>query len=135
MQFSGGFLHSVGAWHMRIGCAVRNVAAGEAPDTANRKQMVSRKQYTAVGCGPLIRAQHRGLCSLKQRSCSVLSDSSATPWTIACQTPLPLGFSSQGCWSGVPFLSPGDLPDLGIELGSPALQADALLIEPLFRVN
>ena len=49
MQFSGGFLHSVGAWHMRIGCAVRNVAAGEAPDTANRKQMVSRKQCTAVG--------------------------------------------------------------------------------------
>ena len=89
--------------------------------------------------GPLIlRAQRRGLCSLKQResvSRSVLSDSFATPWIIACQTPLSLGFSSQGCWSGVPFLSPGDLPDLGIELGSPALQADALLTEPLFRVN
>ena len=39
--------------------------------------------------------------------------------------------SRQEYWSGLPFLSPGDFPDLGIELGSPALQEDSLLSEPL----
>ena len=42
-----------------------------------------------------------------------------------------MGFSRQEYWSGVPLPSPGDLPDPGIELGSPALQADALTSEPL----
>ena len=51
----------------------------------------------------------------------------AIPWTGACQAPLSMGFSSQEYWSGLPFLSPGDLSDLGIESGSPALQADSLL--------
>ena len=41
-----------------------------------------------------------------------------------------MGFSRQGCWSGLPFPSPRDLPDPGIEPGSPALQADALPSEP-----
>ena len=54
----------------------------------------------------------------------------ATPWTVAYQVPLSMGFSRQECWSGLPFPSPGDLPDPGIEPGSPALQADALLSEP-----
>ena len=54
----------------------------------------------------------------------------ATPWTVAHQAPLSMGFSRQGYWSGVPFPSPGDLPDPGIEPGSPALQADALPSEP-----
>ena len=44
------------------------------------------------------------------------------PWTIAHQAPLSVGFSSQEYWSGLPFSSPGDLSDPGIELGSPALQ-------------
>ena len=47
-----------------------------------------------------------------------------TPWTVAHQAPLSVGFSRQEYWSGLPFPSPGDLPDPGIELGSPALQAD-----------
>ena len=51
----------------------------------------------------------------------------ATPWTIACQAPLSMGFSRQEYWSGLPFPSPGDLPDPGIEPGSPALHADSLL--------
>ena len=54
----------------------------------------------------------------------------ATPWTVACQAPLSMGFSRQEYWSGLPFPSPGDLPDPGIEPGSPALQADALTSEP-----
>ena len=54
----------------------------------------------------------------------------ATPWTVAYQAPLSMGFSRQECWSGLPFPSPGDLPDPGIEPGSHVLQADALPSEP-----
>ena len=54
----------------------------------------------------------------------------ATPWTVAYQVPPSMGFSRQECWSGLPFPSPGDLPDPGIEPGSPALQTDALPSEP-----
>ena len=49
----------------------------------------------------------------------------ATPWTLAHQAPLSMGFSRQGYWSGLPFPSPGDLPDPGIEpmsLTSPTLE-------------
>ena len=46
---------------------------------------------------------------------SVVSDYFATPWTVVCQTPLTIGFLRQAYWSGLPFLSPGDLPNLGIE--------------------
>ena len=47
-----------------------------------------------------------------------------TPWTIACQVPLSMGFPRQEYWSGLSFPPPGDLPDLEIEPRSPALQAD-----------
>ena len=50
----------------------------------------------------------------------------ATLWTVACQAPLSMGFSRQEYWSGLPFPSPRDLPDPGIELGCPALQAYSL---------
>ena len=45
----------------------------------------------------------------------------ATPWTVAHQAPLSMGFSRQGYWSRLPFPSPGDVPDPGIELMSPEL--------------
>jgi hypothetical protein len=54
----------------------------------------------------------------------------ATPWPVAYQAPLSMGFSRQEYWSGLPFPSSGDLPDSGIEPGSPAFQADALTSEP-----
>ena len=54
------------------------------------------------------------------------------PWTIAYQVPLSMGVSE--CWSGLPFPSPRDLPDPGIEPGSPSLQADALPSEPLGKI-
>ena len=54
----------------------------------------------------------------------------ATPWTVAHQVPPSMEFSRQEYWSGLPFPSPGDLPDPGTESGFPALQADALLSEP-----
>ena len=50
--------------------------------------------------------------------------------TGAHQAPPSMEFSRQEYWSGLPFPSPGDLPNLGIEPGSPALQADALPSEP-----
>ena len=53
-----------------------------------------------------------------------------TPWTVAYQAPLSMGFSRQEYWSGLPFLSPGDLPDPGIEPRSPTLQTHTLPSEP-----
>ena len=53
-----------------------------------------------------------------------------TPGTVVYQAPPSMGFSRQEYWSGLPFPSPGDLPDPGIEHRSPAFQADALTSEP-----
>ena len=53
----------------------------------------------------------------------------ATLWTVAQQVPLPMGFSRQEYWNGLPFPSPGDLPYPGIKPRSPALQADSLPTE------
>ena len=52
------------------------------------------------------------------------------PWTVAHQSPLSVEFFRQESWSGLPFPSPEDLPDPGIEPGSPALLVDSLLSEP-----
>ena len=54
----------------------------------------------------------------------------AAPWTVAYQAPPSMEFSRQEYWSGLPFPSPGDLPNRGIEPGSPCLQADTLPSEP-----
>ena len=54
----------------------------------------------------------------------------ATPWTVAYQAFPSMGFSRPEYWSGLPFPSPGDLPNPEIEPGSPALEADALTSEP-----
>ena len=53
-----------------------------------------------------------------------------TTWTVACQAPPSMEFSRQEYWSGLPFPSPGNLPDPGIEPESPTLQADSLPSEP-----
>ena len=54
---------------------------------------------------------------------------SGTPWTVACQVSLSMGFSSQEYWNGLPFPSPGALPNVGIAPRFPALQADSLPTE------
>ena len=57
-----------------------------------------------------------------------------TPWTVARQAPLSMGFFRQECWSGLPFPTPGDHPGPGIKPSSPvspALKVDSLLPEPL----
>ena len=65
------------------------------------------------------------LACLVAQSCLTL----ATPWIVASQAPLSMGFFRQEYWSGLPVPSPGDLPVPGIELGSPVLQADSLPTE------
>ena len=65
-------------------------------------------------------------------NCSVMSDST-TPWTVACQAPLSMGFSRQEYWSRLPFLPPGDLPNPGMEpesSASPALAGGFFTTEP-----
>ena len=62
---------------------------------------------------------------------SVLSDSFETRGTVAYQTPLSMGFPRQEYWSGLPILSPEELPDPGIEPISPALQVDSLPLSHL----
>ena len=67
------------------------------------------------------------MCSGKDCVPSVMSDS--TPWTVAHHAPLSMGFYRQEYWSGVPFPTPEDLPNLGIKPASsvsPALQVDSL---------
>ena len=54
----------------------------------------------------------------------------ATPWTLACKALLSMEISRPEYWSDLPLLSPGDLPNLGIEPGSPTLKADSLPSEP-----
>jgi len=54
----------------------------------------------------------------------------ATPWTVAHQAPLSMEFPRQEYWSGLPFPSPGDLPDPGIELVFPALAGGIFTTEP-----
>ena len=59
-----------------------------------------------------------------------MSDFFVTPWTIAHQAPLSMGFPGQECWSELPFPSPGDPPGPGIESMSPALAGGFFTTEP-----
>ena len=59
---------------------------------------------------------HHSGGGLVAKSCPTL----ATPWTVACQAPVSMGFSRREYWSGLPFPSPGDLSDPGIKSGSPS---------------
>ena len=81
-----------------------------------------------------MRAGNQGEIWLRLRKVKVKSFSRvrlfATPWTVAYQAPPSMGFSRQEYQSGLPFPSPGDLPDPGIKPGSLALQADSLPSDP-----
>ena len=104
------------------------------PSTARRSNQSVLKEinpeYSLEGL--MLKIQHFGhLIRSAEKKVKVKSLSHvrlfATPWTVAHQAPPPMEFSSQEYWSGLPFPSPGDLPDPGIEPGSPALQTDVLL--------
>ena len=74
-----------------------------------------------------------GYCCYILPMCSVMSGSFATPWTVASQAPLSMGFFRQEYWSGLPFPPPGDLPDPGIEPSFPRLSWTNLVALFLFR--
>ena len=84
--------------------------------------------------GELCRGGHSGRVALQGNPLSA-SPLCPTLWTVACQAPLSMGFPRQEYWSGLPFPSPGDLPDPGMEPRSPALQADSLPLSPLGKPN
>ena len=67
--------------------------------------------------------------------CHVMSKSFVTSWTVACQAHLSMGFLRQEYQTGLPFPSPGDLPDPGIERSSPESQANFFTIEPLGKTS
>ena len=69
------------------------------------------------------------MCAKSLQSCLTL----LSLWTVAQQAPLTMGFSRQEFWSGLPFPSPGDLPDPGIELASLALASRFFIIVPLWK--
>ena len=73
----------------------------------------------------MFKIMERTIGGLVAKSCLTF----VTPWTVACQAPLSMGFSTQEYWSELPFPSPRDLPDRGIKPGSPVLQADSLPTE------
>ena len=71
----------------------------------------------------------RSGCGAHAHTRSVVSDS-VTPWTVACQAPLSMGFSRQESWSGLPFPPPVDLPNPGPKPRSPALAGRFFTTEP-----
>ena len=92
----------------------------------SRKLLFVREIYKIFIFWSLESSNIIGGGGLVAKSCLSL----ATPWTVACQAPLSMRFSRQESWNGLPFPSPGDLPDPGIEPRFPALRADALTSEP-----
>ena len=70
-----------------------------------------------------------------QFSHQAMSDSFVFPWSIVCQAPLSMGFSRQEYWSGLPFPTPGDLPNLWTEPTSPTLAGVFFTTEPLGKVK
>ena len=108
-------------------CLLRNLYAGQ--------EATVRTGHGTTGWFQIGKGVHQGCilspCLFKVKV-KLLSRARlfATPWTVAYQAPLSMGFSRQEYWSGLPFPSPGDLPDPEIKPRSPALQADALISEP-----
>ena len=100
-------------------CLLRNVYAGQeaAPESYMEQPSGSK----------LEKGYNKAIVNVKSLSCVQLF---ATPWTVDYQGPLSMGFFRQEYWSGLPFLSPGDLPNPGIKFGSPTLWADALPSKP-----
>ena len=103
----------------RVGFSHRQAPPTGKDNEGSREQEVGVLQDSGGGGG------------LVAKSCPIL----AAPWTVARQAPLSMGFSRQEYWSGLPFPSPGDLPDPGIKPGSPILQADSLPTELQGKVN
>ena len=97
-----------------------------------RRRNSATRWHVSPVCGSPPRPGHRRAAP-RPLSISYIDDFSSSlrpPWTVAHQAPPSVGFSRQDYWRGLPFPSPGDLPNPGMEPRSPALQADALRSEP-----
>ena len=81
---------------------------------------------TPQHCPPILPKNHPTSSLLGGGLAAKSSLTFVTPWTVACPAPLSMGFPRQEYRSGLPFPTPGDLPDPGIKLSSHALQADSL---------
>ena len=118
--------------------AVRNIQQAAAGERHTNKKRGSKVNKLLIGSG----LKPRWLCVIGFPQCFhfitlkyIVQSLShvqlfATTWTVDYQAPLSIGFSRQEFWSGSPLPSPEDLPDPGIEPGSPTLQTDALPSEP-----
>ena len=105
-------------------CVLQLLKLGSLEPVLHKRNQCSEK--------PMICNKEKPLLTTKEVSkCWSLSRAQlfAAPWTAAHQAPLSMRFSRQGYWSRLPFPSPGDLPNPGIEPGSPALQVDSLPTE------
>ena len=101
--------------------------------------MILKRVVSLSSCDPVLLVQDFFLCLflvavVRKRLLSVhVSNSFGIAWTVTCQAPLYMGFSRQEYWSGLPFPTPADLPDSGIESvspGSPALAGEFFTTEP-----
>ena len=90
-------------------------------------QTLRRSHLNSQSVNWILREVVQVKVKVKSLSCVRLFE---TPWTVAYQAPRSMGFSRQEYWSGLPFPSPGDLPNPGIESRSPPLEAEALTSEP-----
>ena len=95
------------------------------PSTSTSQKILKASTYLRLPFTSLFQDSLVENGGLVAKSCRTLE----TPWIVACQAPLSVGFSWQAYWSGLPFPSPGDLPDPEIKPGSPALRADSLPTE------
>ena len=96
--------------------------------SSHTRKINKRLPYWKGRCEIVITCKLHGI--LYVCVCQSVMSVFVTSWAVACQAPLSMEFSRQQYWSGLPFPSLGDLPDLGIEPRSPALQADSLPSEP-----
>ena len=95
---------------------------GDLPDPGIKPTSLCLPHWQ-VGCLPLAPPGKPSETTKRENENHSVVSSSETSWTVACQAPLSMDFSRQGCWNSLPCPSPGDLPDPGIKPRSPALQA------------
>ena len=132
--------HRVEVWGVSFGSYVfrsdslilldSNIFEDKAIDWNQREERSSLWDFSSHSCGDFLLLEviyiFRQVKMLVAQSCLTLCD----PTDCSHPSPLSTGFPRQEYWSGLPFPSPGDLPDPGIEPGSLALQEDSLLSEP-----
>ena len=134
---SWGLIDNMPYPHCPVGPSYEDCPVGQPPPSSSPSQLEAHGGKWARVKSDLwqrFSLQHANdagvcVCVCVCVTCSVVSNS-ATPWTVAHQAPLSMEFTRQEYWSGLPFLSPEDLPNPGIKPGSSTLQADSLPSEP-----